>query len=594
MALAVHPTSRLIGKAPRIAEMLLAGSRNPAAVGAGAGLGALLHDDPGQGAVGGALDMLMGLPAATALGVGDTQASTLGNAAKKVGVPVFSALQRAFAKAPKQLENASGAQWVQWLQKNAPQLGVRKLELETSGVIPYLQGKGQEKVTRGALEQYADQALPGVERKVLADREVAERAAGTRVEGDSKFRKYQIPGGTDYRETLLTLPRKEPTQNSVATELFGKEMRFLSEDEKQAVVDRLRTLGDREQDFLSSHWDDPNVLAHYRSNVRQDAQGNPVTHIEELQSDWAQKGRKEGFADPTAQSKMDKLNADYAALNDERNKLLVAARDTKDDGEYFRSLVDRADEIAKQLDQMKDQSNTLYDLTKRSIPTAPFVTDTKDWTRLAFRNALEDAINAGHNKVTWTPGATQAERYDLSKQVESVYHSKNSDGTYQVSVMDKNGSVPWESFKATPKELEDAIGKDLTKKIVAGEGADDSGLKVLSGLDLKVGGEGMKGYYDKIVPQTVEEYLRNAGVPGKVKPIEVEIGHTRDADGIPSMRPRRAAQPGIELTPEQIRHIKEKGLPYYSAAPVGAAPLIQDREEFRRGGLVQMRNQKCR
>ena len=112
------------------------------------------------------------LPAAltgdpTWLGGPGAQLASYSSDAEAGGIPKWSALQRAFAQAPKQLENASGTQWAQWLQSNAPKFGVRKLEMETSGIVPYLQGKGPEKVTRGALEQYADQALPQIEKKVL-------------------------------------------------------------------------------------------------------------------------------------------------------------------------------------------------------------------------------------------------------------------------------------------------------------------------------------------------------------------------------------------------------------------------------------------
>ena len=48
--------------------------------------------------------------------------------------------------------------------------------------------------------------------------------------------------------------------------------------------------------YMSSHWDESNVVAHIRVNDRRDADGKRVLFVEEIQSDWAQKGRKEGFA----------------------------------------------------------------------------------------------------------------------------------------------------------------------------------------------------------------------------------------------------------------------------------------------------------
>jgi hypothetical protein len=47
--------------------------------------------------------------------------------------------------------------------------------------------------------------------------------------------------------------------------------------------------------FKSSHFDEPNILVHLRMNTRVDAEGNKVLFLEEMQSDWGQKGKKEGF-----------------------------------------------------------------------------------------------------------------------------------------------------------------------------------------------------------------------------------------------------------------------------------------------------------
>ena len=47
--------------------------------------------------------------------------------------------------------------------------------------------------------------------------------------------------------------------------------------------------------FRSAHWDEPNILVHLRMNTRTDAEGRKVLFVEEIQSDWGQKGKKEGF-----------------------------------------------------------------------------------------------------------------------------------------------------------------------------------------------------------------------------------------------------------------------------------------------------------
>ncbi len=62
-------------------------------------------------------------------------------------------------------------------------------------------------------------------------------------------------------------------------------------------------------------------------------------------------------------------------------------------------------------------------------------------------------------------------------------------------------------------ELDDIVGKEIADKIRTQieypKNFDDRGKSVeLSGLDLKVGGEGMKGFYDQILPKFLDKYAK--------------------------------------------------------------------------------------
>jgi len=81
--------------------------------------------------------------------------------------------------------------------------------------------------------------------------------------GNTKFADYQLPGGENYKELLLTLP---------------------SLSRKDAI--------DNEQ-YHSPHYDEPNIISHVRFNERTDADGNKVLFIEEIQSDQGQDYRKQ-------------------------------------------------------------------------------------------------------------------------------------------------------------------------------------------------------------------------------------------------------------------------------------------------------------
>ena len=69
-------------------------------------------------------------------------------------------------------------------------------------------------------------------------------------------------------------------------------------------------------------------------------------------------------------------------------------------------------------------------------------------------------------------------------------------------------------------ELEEYVGKDISKKIIAMKMPKDGVPHTLTGVDLKVGGEGMKSFYDKMLVNEVNKFF-NKKKWGKAK---VEVG----------------------------------------------------------------------
>ena len=143
--------------------------------------------------------------------------------------------------------------------------------------------------------------------------------------------------------------------------------------------------------------------------------------------------------------------------------------------------------------------NDIY--TNRSIvPQAPFVADTNSWTKLGLKVALKEAVAQGADKIAWTTGEQQNDRYDLSKQVDYIDVFTNDDGTYEIEAVKGNNSIAHD--KSVPADkLESLLGKELATKILEDtknhkhvEG-DENLLKTYRGKDLRVGGSGMKGFY---------------------------------------------------------------------------------------------------
>ncbi len=142
-----------------------------------------------------------------------------------------------------------GNQWSAWLNSNAPKLGIKKDEIEWSGVMDYLAMRGTEKVTRDDLVNYLQENGVQVQEVTKGDAkfngtgydddsdswayydalgEVArsgfatepEAAAAMRAESSyadpTKYSQYTLPGGENYRELLLTLPNKEAAYKAPA------------------------------------------------------------------------------------------------------------------------------------------------------------------------------------------------------------------------------------------------------------------------------------------------------------------------------------------------------------------------------------------
>ena len=333
----------------------------------------------------------------------------------------------------------------------------------------------------------------------------------------TKFGQYTLPGGENYREVLLKMPNPGDALNARRLEIekIGAAATPEQRQEWADIMNRLRPDSSDVEgvqkyknfpEFRSQHWDDPDVLAHLRMADRTGPNGEKILHVEEIQSDWGQKGKKEGFKSPKG------LDPDLDVWANSASKLSA--------GEYD-NLIERLRKRYNVADA--NAENDIYaaaiDQQTSGIPHAPYVTNTQAWTDLALKRALKEAAEGGYDKLVWTPGAEQAKRYDLSNQVRSIDYMKEGDNSYRLGIVDKRGEgidLPKETF--TAKELEDYLGRDVANKIINDEGQSYRGRnhKSLEGVDLVLGGEGMKGYYDKIVPNQLSKLVKKLDPEAKI------------------------------------------------------------------------------
>ena len=115
------------------------------------------------------------------------------------------------------------------------------------------------------------------------------------------------------------------------------------------------------------------------------------------------------------------------------------------------------------------------------------------------------------------------------------------------STDDATGSEALHEDGITLHRVEELVGKEIAQKIADSVGEHIGGAyrewRELKNVDLKVGGEGMKAFYDKIVPSVAKDVVRKLG--GKVEPVLIALPETRYA--------KSYRYEGPERTIEQVR-----------------------------------------
>ena len=386
----------------------------------------------------------------------------------------------------------------------------------------------------------------------------------------TKYGQYTLPGGENYREVVLHLPQSsEYVVRNKNDQILSKhpdrasalaEMQRQKENDPYVNIDKLSDIAG----FQSSHFPQPDVLAHLRMADRTGPNGEKILHVEEIQSDWGQKGRDEGFDTPEARSKLlTSLPEGYTVRPSNFQRMGEEARHEVFDpnGVQVGTGYGRENAINSTLNDLNTQ---IRGTSASLVPSAPYVTNTGSWTDLALKRALKEAAEGGYDKLVWTPGAEQAGRYDLSKQLKSLDWVTNKNGVKDVAFTGSNGaeyslfvnpngkvstnSPEIEHMINSKTTLQDVVGKDMAAKIMA------ENQNKLEGKGLSIGGEGMKEYYDKIVPNQLKKIAKHYDPNAKVGYTDVMLPPSGKAG---TNNPPMAA-PGLDIT-SQMREAIMRG-----------------------------------
>jgi len=489
----------------------------------------------------------------------------------------------------------------------------------------------------------------------------------SKMQDQTKFGSYTLDGGDNYREILLQdgsrISGREQLRADIkdANDRVGT-LKHVSridpstdyfDELKQAVNDRdgiLARLDNYPNQFVqSSHFEQPDVLAHLRLKDRVDADGNKTLLIEEAQSDWHQTGGDRGYYDkkeyadllneerrlqgiqnntdldasvlwasqnaPDLFDALEKARANFATAREKAQvpgmtysatqsfpvsnnnaellktaktnfraaklKLFNAFQDDylKQNGISAEDAFGKAD---LELQTLRAKLDPMHD----AVPDAPFKTDDKSsWYNLALKRGLLEAVEGGYDKLALTTGRQQADRYDLSKQINEVRLGGNEQSGFTVSAFDNNDNpVIMESIDSLDA-LPNLIGKDAAKSLVNQPLTDTTSgsARILAGQDLSVGGEGMKQFYDRTLPNALNKMVKQDGV--KVGQSELDTGRF-DMER-PHMDAITDTVHSIDITPKMRERVK-KGLPLFATggAAIGLTELMsQQQQEDQRSGL---------
>jgi hypothetical protein len=472
------------------------------------------------------------------------------------------------------------------------------------------------------------------------------------------FSRWTIPGGENYREVLIKLPLDQSSAKvnqltERANQLDQQAMSAWTQHNNAEEFNRLsqeakdlrrqataleKASSNKTDPYQSSHFDEPNILAHARVSDRVGPNGEKILHIEEIQSDWHQAARdmrkrkidevmRTQGIDRAAASKLvpedygyrsERIEARLKESEEEMRQIGLQIRGinnrmmhlTDSDMDEFNRLADQRQALYERQGFLTDEGNLLYDQRYESVSDAPFK---QNWHELVMKRLLDDAARNGYDKVVLTPGAEQAKRYDLSKHVNKVVWNEKTGTLAAQRAGGDTGTLEYENVTAA--KLADYIGKDAAEKLT--NATDHYGWRSIEGEDLRVGGEGMKGFYDQILPSFLNEYGKKYGarvgtydMPSpkgslSITDLQRERGMTEQQwlDLTPDDRMRMIDEYEVEakanriplhsfdITPQMREDIVGRGMPLYQVAPpvaIGAGAAMQEEPaEYAGGGAIK-------
>lgn len=410
---------------------------------------------------------------------------------RKEGESFYSALKRTVETAKQ--ESAQAKDWISIIN-NLP--GVKKEEVEWTGVSDWLALKdGQEKVTRqqvvdfiGSNQLHLNDLILSGEGEYLSDGKLRDML-------DEQYQSEGLDLSAEFmdREELLSELGLEEHKGTK----YGQSKWTLAggTDHVEIVLyDKSKKTGRYKQKDDTHFGDLTNgkTIGWLRANVRKDADGNNVLFLEELQSQRGQDAR---------------------------------AKDENGNAPGFVS-----------------EGGT--------VPDSAFVKDTRAWTALLLKRAVAYAQEQGINRIAWTHGDQQNERYSLKKVVDQISYVKDKK-TGKVTLSGVKDGKTVMNKEVEPENLSAVVDKQMADQINGNVGLElDNEFEtsgIIAGSDLEVHDKDLRPYYNTTVPSVAKDFLKKFG--GKVEVMNIQ---------------GTGEQLGFVMPEKLQQQVQEDGLPMFS------------------------------
>lgn len=360
--------------------------------------------------------------------------------------------------------------------------------------------------------------------------------------------------------------------------------------EKSGYTEMYLTLPSIQDKGVSQHAGAPdNTLMHARFSTRTDSAGKKTLYIDEIQSDWQQQAREKGQVGENEEPEpIDTTGWKSWKFGDESRYSV-----SDDKGDMVRQNIFATSPAEAISEAARLEADERLEIKQsKQVAKAPF-DDVNKYTELMVKRLILHAIETGHDRVAWSPGHVQADRWSglLQQHIDEVAVHSDGEGSQWVHVRNtgnrdvtdflnqqlggkhETSHTDGKTFiKMSDAEVSQVFGDGMGQRIkerAASYRAQDAlastppNPQTIVGADLKLNDKGMTEYYDKIIRNVASSIVKKFG--GKIESTELNkfiplYPHEQDPYG--TSREGLKVQ-SFDINDKMKQSLGEKGFPLF-------------------------------